>query len=91
MDAPLENRVEDYTTPSVLSTISRVSLGVYANVPWDPSIHSKKDKWYDEQEGTYKARRQMDWYLTKVCPFFFLFHSLPQFMQNDPELEVDLP
>lgn len=69
MEAPLENRVEDYTTPGVLSTVSRVSIGVRANMPWDPSIHSKQDKWYDEQEGTYKARRQMDWYLEKVCPF----------------------
>lgn len=75
MDAPLENRVEDYSTPSVLSTISRVSLGISANVPWDPSIHSKKDKWYYHQEGTYKAKRQMDWYLKKVCPSFVL--SIP--------------
>ncbi|CAI7659240.1 unnamed protein product [Penicillium glandicola] len=55
---------------SVVSTIARQSLGVDFVTDYDDLIHDERDKFYDELEGTLKARNQMEWYMKKVSPLF---------------------
>lgn len=52
--------------PSVLSTISRASLGIAKSSPFNKGTHLKEDKFFDEDEQRYFAANQMDWYIRKV-------------------------
>ena len=51
---------------SVISTIARASLGVKYQTPFEKEEHLEKDKFWNEDEGTYWAKGQMEWYLRKV-------------------------
>lgn len=52
-------------TISVTSTVSRSNIGVKSDAKFDSGKHNKSDKYWDSQEGLYKARNQMDWYVKK--------------------------
>ncbi|KAI1170296.1 actin-like ATPase domain-containing protein [Nemania sp. FL0916] len=50
---------------SVVSTIARRNLGVSSNKIFVEGVHNAKDKYWDEDEGIWRARLQMNWYLRK--------------------------
>ncbi|KAJ6125279.1 hypothetical protein N7471_012596 [Penicillium samsonianum] len=50
---------------TVVSTIARQSLGIGYSIEYDAAIHQEKDKEYDEVEGKYMAKNQMEWYMRK--------------------------
>ncbi|KAL4967817.1 uncharacterized protein BDV14DRAFT_197457 [Aspergillus stella-maris] len=50
---------------SVISTISRTSLGVVYKTPFDSSKHLKKDKFWYPHEGEWFAEKQIKWYLKR--------------------------
>lgn len=51
---------------SVASTVARKSLGVKVDVSYKKGVHKRRDKYWDDDEGRWKARDQMQWYLIKV-------------------------
>ena len=51
---------------SVVSTIARASLGVKYQTPFDEAKHLEAAKFWNEDEGAYWAKGQMEWYLRKV-------------------------
>ncbi|KAF7168213.1 hypothetical protein CNMCM5623_001283 [Aspergillus felis] len=63
MDAPIFAFVPN--APSVLSTISRMSLGIKIRVPFKKGTHLREDRDWDEHEQRYFAQNQMDWYISK--------------------------
>ncbi|KAL4908449.1 hypothetical protein BDW74DRAFT_175131 [Aspergillus multicolor] len=77
MDAPLPDHAVPYYTPTITSTISRVSLGVSMSVNSISGVHKLKDRYWDEKEGMMKARNQMDWYLKKS--YYILFNDIDEF------------
>lgn len=50
----------------VSSRISRASFGLQFQEPFDRRRHHKDDQFYDLKEGSFKARRQMRWFLIRV-------------------------
>ncbi|KAI1733567.1 actin-like ATPase domain-containing protein [Xylaria scruposa] len=50
---------------SVVSTISRRNLGVSASVIFTDGVHRKRDRFWDDNEGVWRAKNQMEWYLRK--------------------------
>ncbi|KAL2820154.1 hypothetical protein BDW59DRAFT_181521 [Aspergillus cavernicola] len=63
MDAPVTAFVPN--APSVLSTVSRTCLGVKMSQTFQQGVHRKKDRYFCEMEGRYRARNQMDWFIKK--------------------------
>ncbi|KAL5343827.1 hypothetical protein BJX70DRAFT_971 [Aspergillus crustosus] len=55
----------DYKSISVVSTISRISIGTKFWVDFDPSKHSTKDRKWDEKQVKWRADGQMRWYIRK--------------------------
>lgn len=51
----------------VVSTISRVSVGVEMGQRWDETKHLAVDKYWYEDRGEWFARNQMRWLLKRVC------------------------
>ena len=51
---------------SVISTIARASLGIRYDTPFQEGEHLETDKFWNEDENTYWAKGQMEWYLRKV-------------------------
>lgn len=49
----------------VSSRISRASFGLQFQEPFDRRRHHKDDQFYDLKEGSFKARRQMRWFLIR--------------------------
>ncbi|KID84431.1 hsp70 family chaperone [Metarhizium guizhouense ARSEF 977] len=56
---------ENSAPVSIVSTIARQSLGVMYNDVFEDGVHQKRDKYWDENEGIWRARNQMRWYLRK--------------------------
>ncbi|KAI1425006.1 actin-like ATPase domain-containing protein [Xylaria sp. FL1777] len=50
---------------SVVSTIARRNLGASSNSPFVDGVHDRNDKFWDGDEGIWRARSQMHWYLRK--------------------------
>ncbi|KAI0904020.1 actin-like ATPase domain-containing protein [Ustulina deusta] len=50
---------------SVVSTIARGNLGVAVDCVFEEGVHNQRDKFWDADEGVWRARRQMQWYLQK--------------------------
>ncbi|KAF5607820.1 hsp70 family chaperone [Fusarium pseudoanthophilum] len=50
---------------TVTSTISRAHYGVVYHAKFEEGKHLKKDRYWDEDEGVYRASNQMQWYLKK--------------------------
>ncbi|KAF5608374.1 hsp70 family chaperone [Fusarium subglutinans] len=50
---------------TVTSTISRAHYGVMYHTPFEEGKHLKKDRFWDEDQGEYRADNQMEWYLKK--------------------------
>ncbi|KAF5654811.1 hsp70 family chaperone [Fusarium sp. NRRL 25303] len=50
---------------TVTSTISRAHYGVTYHTAFEEGKHLKKDRFWDEDEGEYRAGNQMQWYLKK--------------------------
>lgn len=62
-----DRRIPNITSPvTVVSTIARTSLGVRFREFFEDGVHLEKDKFWDEDEGVWKAQNQMEWYLKKV-------------------------
>lgn len=67
-----ESRPQISSSIVVTSTIARASYGISFDDIFDNSVHREEDKFYDEDEGIWRARSQMKWYLKKVCLPSFL-------------------
>ncbi|KAM7191752.1 actin-like ATPase domain containing protein [Rhypophila sp. PSN 637] len=50
---------------SVTSTISRSNIGMVVSQVFNSGIHAESDKYWDSEEGHYRANNQMDWYVKK--------------------------
>jgi hypothetical protein len=50
----------------VVSTIARQSLGVEFTPLFEEGVHPAEDKYWDKDEGVWRAGKQMLWYLKKV-------------------------
>lgn len=55
---------------TVTSTISRASYGIQVSEEFDEGKHLEEDKKWDQEEGKWRAKLQMKWYLKKVWRFF---------------------
>ncbi|KAL4869441.1 hypothetical protein BDV12DRAFT_208549 [Aspergillus spectabilis] len=51
--------------PSVTETVIKPSLGVEYSPIFEEGVHKKKDKYLDSEEGVWRAKDQMEWYLKK--------------------------
>ncbi|KAK5629007.1 hypothetical protein RRF57_004722 [Xylaria bambusicola] len=51
---------------SVVSTIARRNLGISSNNPFMAGIHDPSDRVWDGDEGIWRAKGQMQWYLRKL-------------------------
>jgi len=69
LDGPSAEGI-DCAPVSVVSTIARQSIGVSHLEIFNPKKHSEKDKYYDSDEGVWRASKQMQWYLKKVSTSF---------------------
>ncbi|GKT84531.1 LOW QUALITY PROTEIN: hsp70 family chaperone [Colletotrichum tofieldiae] len=49
----------------VTSTVSRASYGVNYRTKFDKKLHIAEDKEWDADEGMWKAKNQMEWYLKR--------------------------
>ena len=67
MEDGTSNPEQASTAPiTVTSTISRASFGTVYNVRLDKEKHHREDKVWDELQGIWKARNQMQWFLKRV-------------------------
>lgn len=55
---------------TVTSTISRASYGIKISEQFEEGKHLEEDKKWDQEEGKWRAKNQMKWYLKKVWRFF---------------------
>ncbi|KAI1204680.1 actin-like ATPase domain-containing protein, partial [Annulohypoxylon truncatum] len=51
---------------NVASTIARQNLGIEYRPLFDKTIHNKRDRFLDENEGVWRVT-EMQWYLQKIC------------------------
>lgn len=51
---------------SVASTIARRNIGVTVDALFREGVHKEKDREWDEDEGVWRAKSQMRYYLKKV-------------------------
>lgn len=56
----------------VVNAISKYSYGTAYNTLWDPTRHSKEDKYFCEFELRDRATNQLQWYLKRVSPYALL-------------------
>ncbi|CAG9989530.1 unnamed protein product [Clonostachys byssicola] len=81
---------------SVVSTISRLSVGVEIYQPFRKGFHREEDKYWEPLEGKYIARHQMRWYLKKgdvvmaAEPIKHLFYQLFGNESNKTEITIEL-
>jgi len=61
---------------SVTSTISRASFGIIYQAPFKKDKHLEEDKAWDADEGIWRARNQMQWYLKRVCKLLVVLYRL---------------
>lgn len=56
----------------VVNAISKYSYGTAYNTLWDPTRHSKEDKYFCEFELRDRATNQLQWYLKRVSLYAVL-------------------
>lgn len=49
----------------VVSRISRASYGTRISAVFQESVHHEDDKYWDDKDGFYRARDQMEWYMAR--------------------------
>ncbi|KAF5593958.1 hsp70 family chaperone [Fusarium pseudoanthophilum] len=59
------NLLEHKSPVTITSTLSRLSLGVTSEEPFDEDVHSESDKYWDDIEGCYYVSGVMNWYIKK--------------------------
>ncbi|EWG54156.1 hypothetical protein FVEG_17262 [Fusarium verticillioides 7600] len=59
------NLLEHKSPVTITSTLSRLSLGIATEVPFDEDVHSESDKYWDDVEDCYYVSGVMNWYIKK--------------------------
>lgn len=57
----------------VRSRISRASYGVVCQEDFDDSKHLAEDKFWDDEQQSWKAKNQMKWLVRKVSTRVYFF------------------
>ena len=57
------------------STVSRANYGIAYKERFDENKHLNEDKYWDEIEGCFMAKHQMQWYLNRVSSASTLQHA----------------